>query len=183
MLTDESAIGPKRPRYASYAHLRQAARWILLNQLHDLSRYEIVTPAILHRIELCRVGMVSSEPFGILLGVASIRSVDDDLAIPSSRETTVIVRKSRRGQRQTDDSQKENTNDVSHIDCKKRKDGSSEGPRQVSNDRSQHDEFLARRRFFVRQDLSFVSIHFLVMRLRAIRRQPKVHRSRRRSLS
>ena len=118
MLTEESGIGPKRLRDAGYAHLRRAARWILLNHLHDLSRYQIVTPAILHRIELCRVGMVSTEPFGILLGVASIRSVDDDPAIPSSRETTVIVRKDRRGQRQTDDSQKENTNDVIHIDFK-----------------------------------------------------------------
>jgi hypothetical protein len=128
MLTEESGIGPKRLRDAGYAHLRRAARRILLNHLHDLSRYEIVTPAILHRVELCRVGMVSSEPFGILLGVASIRSVDDDPAIPSSRETTVIVRKSRRGQRQTDDSQKENTNDVSHIDFKNREDGSSKAP-------------------------------------------------------
>ena len=128
MLTEESGIGPKRLRNAGYAHLRRAARRILLDHLHDLSRYQIVTPAILHRIELCRVGMVSTEPFGILLGVASIRSVDDDPAIPSSRETTVIVRKDRRGQRQIDDSQKEITNDASHIDFKIGKTAAAKAP-------------------------------------------------------
>jgi hypothetical protein len=50
MLTEESGIGPRRPRHTSYAHLREAARWILLDHLND-PRYEVITEATLQHLD------------------------------------------------------------------------------------------------------------------------------------
>jgi hypothetical protein len=128
MLTEESGIGPERPRDADNPYLRQAACSILLDQLNDLSRYEIITPAILHHVELCLVVTVSSYVFGILLSVANIRPVDDGPAISLHSENAVIVGESDRGQGQTDGSQKRYTSDVSHIDFKIGKTAAAKAP-------------------------------------------------------
>ncbi len=93
--------------------------------------------------------MVSSDAFGILLSVASIWSVDDDPTISLRYEDAVIVSESSQRTARLTASQKENTNDVSHSNFQNRKDGNGDGSQEASNDRSQHDEFLARHGFTI----------------------------------
>jgi hypothetical protein len=83
-------MGPERPKDLGYEHLRHAARRILFDNLNDRSRYEVIAPDILHDVELRRIRMVLSNPFGVLFIVAGVGPVDYDPSI-SSRGIGLIV--------------------------------------------------------------------------------------------